>query len=389
MLRLERLESQARSLMATFRKNGFLAIDPPIIQPADAFLNSVGEDLRIRTYVFSDPEGQELCLRPDITVPTSLHYLAEHQTDYATARYCYYGPAFRYQSADAGPEKPSEIWQAGIESFGIDDREKAETEIVKVTIEALQAAGLNEFRLRMGDIELFYALLDALEMPKRWRVRLKNSFWRPRSFQTLLAELADPSGKEPREPCGKQVPCLDLNAPKQAKETVGAFLDKKKIPMIGVRTLDEITQRLLEQAADQRESGLSSEVVAIINAYLQISGPPRAALARINDLKDSAGLKLGPALKACSRRINLFAKAGIDLRCSEFAGNFGRQLEYYSGFMFQIEPAATGHTPPPIAGGGRYDKLIETLGGTQHVPAVGCTIYAERLLQAIYGVEDE
>ena len=35
----------------------------------DESLDAIGEALRARTYVFIDPDGDELCLRPDLTVP--------------------------------------------------------------------------------------------------------------------------------------------------------------------------------------------------------------------------------------------------------------------------------------------------------------------------------
>ena len=34
----------------------------------------------------------------------------------------------------------------------------------------------------------------------------------------------------------------------------------------------------------------------------------------------------------------------------------------------------------PIAIGGRYDKIFEELGSADPIPAVGCSIYVDRLL---------
>ncbi|MFX9185028.1 ATP phosphoribosyltransferase regulatory subunit, partial [Acinetobacter baumannii] len=85
-----------------------------IIQPAGVFLDAVGETLRARTYIFNDPDGQELCLRPDLTVPTCRLHI-ERSADPATpARYCYNGAAFRYQPAGADAAHPREFRQAGI-----------------------------------------------------------------------------------------------------------------------------------------------------------------------------------------------------------------------------------------------------------------------------------
>ena len=72
----EALSAQAQRLMSVFTRAGYELVAPAIIQPAGIFLDVVGEELRARTYVFSDPEGRELCLRPDLTIPACRHYLS-------------------------------------------------------------------------------------------------------------------------------------------------------------------------------------------------------------------------------------------------------------------------------------------------------------------------
>src|SRR5262245_60098270 len=114
---IDALNAEARRLMAAFARAGYERIAPAVIQPADLFLDVVGESLRARTYVFTDPEGAELCLRPDLTVPTCRLHLERHADAGTRARYCYAGSAFRYQPAGADRAHPREFGQAGIESF--------------------------------------------------------------------------------------------------------------------------------------------------------------------------------------------------------------------------------------------------------------------------------
>src|SRR5690606_12348002 len=95
------------------------------------------------------------------------------------ARYCYNGPAFRFQPTGVTAAHPREFRQAGIELFGEPQREQADAEVVSLTLEAIRAAGLTSYGLRIGDLGLFQALLDAIEMPARWRERLRHHFWRP------------------------------------------------------------------------------------------------------------------------------------------------------------------------------------------------------------------
>jgi ATP phosphoribosyltransferase regulatory subunit len=67
-----------------------------------------------------------------------------------------------------------------------------------------------------------------------------------------------------------------------------------------------------------------------------------------------------------------------------FAASFGRDLEYYTGFVFQIE-ALTEEGAMQIAGGGRYDDLLSDIGSPVPVSAVGCAIDLTRLLATVGG----
>jgi len=67
---------RAQRLVASYVRAGYTPIDPPVLQPAEPFLDLSGEDIRRRMFLASDPHGDELCLRPDLTIPVSRAYLA-------------------------------------------------------------------------------------------------------------------------------------------------------------------------------------------------------------------------------------------------------------------------------------------------------------------------
>jgi ATP phosphoribosyltransferase regulatory subunit len=357
---------------------GYEQVAPSIIQPADIFLDQIGEQLRSRTYVFTDLAGEELCLRPDLTVPVSRLYLERHPKADRPARYCYNGPAFRFQLH--APRTYREFRQAGIECFGESDQLAADVEIMLLAVEAVRRAGLEAFRLRFGDIALFYALLDALALPERWRLKLRHYFWRPQAFHALLARLArgeSSDGKGAAAPLVREIAGLP---PEQAEERVAAYLDAQGLPLSGNRTLSEITARLVDHAADLGAAPLPREVATVIDAYLDVAAPPKEAADRIALIAKGAGIDLGPALDALNRRFARLEAAGVALGNAIFAAEFGRNLEYYSGLVFQIE-ALGGEEA--IAGGGRYDGLLGFLGAPRAVPAIGCAIHTERLLAAV------
>jgi ATP phosphoribosyltransferase regulatory subunit len=376
------LEAQASTLLGLFGRAGYEQVAPSIIQPADIFLDQIGEEIRSRTYVFTDLAGDELCLRPDLTVPVSRLYLERHPKADQAARYCYNGPAFRFQPQGDDQAHPREFRQAGIECFGEGDKESADVEIVLLAVEAVRRAGLKDFRLRFGDIALFYALLDALALPERWRLKLRHYFWRPQAFHALLARLAKgerPNGDGPTATLAASLAGLKSD---RAEELVGAYLEQQGLPLSGNRTLGEITARLIDHAADLRAEPLPREVATVIDYYLAVSAPPMEAAERIAMIAKGAGIDLGLALDASKRRFERLATSGIDLGQAIFATEFGRSLEYYSGLVFQIEAEGSDEA---IGGGGRYDGLLSYLGAPKAVPAIGSAIHTERLLAAARG----
>ena len=68
-------DARAQALVASFARAGYAQIAPPVLQPAEPFLDLSGEDIRRRMFLTSDPDGRELCLRPDLTIPVSRAYL--------------------------------------------------------------------------------------------------------------------------------------------------------------------------------------------------------------------------------------------------------------------------------------------------------------------------
>jgi len=377
------LDAQARTIIELFSGAGYGFIDPDILQPADIFLDRSGEDIRSRTYVFTDPSGAELALRPDLTVPACRYYLEHEPAGRGEVRYCYSGPAFRFQPDGHDELRPREFDQVGLELYGAGDAETAEAEIIALTIEAVRAAGLSDFKVKLGDLGLFNKLLDGIDMPGRWRRRLKNHFWRPQTFHETLVRLAD----DPGAASGREVEFMGEAYGGGQAQTMAALAERFEaggIPVVGGRSIEEIAARVCEKAADRNAHPLPSEHVALIENYLSVAGQPRDALQKIMGLIVSAGLDMSTSLAAFARRITLMQDRGIAVESCRFLAEFGRSSAYYTGFVFQIG-CDTPSGPMPIAGGGRYDGLMSDIGARNPVPAVGCAIHTGRLLAAVRG----
>ncbi len=382
--KFEALEAQAQKIMQVFIKAGHEAVSPAIIQPAGVFLDVIGESLRARTYVFTDPDGDELCLRPDLTVPTCRLHLERHGEGVAKARYCYNGPAFRFQPVGADRAHPREFRQAGIENFGSNDRERVDAQTVATILEALKAAGLKSSKLRIGDLGLFRALIRAIDMPDRWRQFLTHLFWRPDAFRVELKRLS-----QPRAETLKSIPAelragIDPGDLNKSERAVIEYVTAKGIDTSGTRSISEVASSLMWRVADAKADPLPPETVSLIERYLAISGPAKAAGASLKDLLRERGGAMAPVLEAYHKRLQYMSELGVDVVHTEFSAEFGRQLEYYTGFVFEVLSPDLGPNSA-IAGGGRYDDLMKATGAKSDVPAVGAAIHTERLLGVIQG----
>ncbi len=378
----EALEANAQTLLSVFTRAGFEAVSPAIIQPAGVFLDVVGEKLRARTYVFSDRDGDELCMRPDLTVPTCRLHIERHPEGAMPAKYSYNGPAFRFQPQGNDLAHTREFRQTGIEAFGEANRERAEAEIVATVVAGLEATGLSSYTLRFGDLGILRTILKAAEMPARWRQRLMHLFWHPEAFKAELRRLTVEPGAASAHIPKALCDLLDPVDPQAAEAAVVSYLEANGKEVIGQRSTAEITEILLGRVADARSEPLSEKTAQLIASYVAIVAPARASARRIRELATLMGVNIEAAIGAYEWRLELMSRSGVDIDRAEFSADFGRALEYYTGFVFEVLTPSLGRRSP-VAGGGRYDHLLKAVGAPQEVPAVGAAVHTDRLLPAL------
>ena len=370
---LAALDTQSGAILKLFAERGYGRVEPSILQPADIFLDRSGEEIRRRTYVLSDPAGHELCLRPELTIPTCR--LAVEMGASFPSRLSYHGPAFRYQPAE--PHRPAQFFQTGVELLGLVDRAAGDGEVLQLAILGLRAAGLRNFNVKLGDLELFSALIEALDVPSQWRARLKRHVWRHGYFEQLLQRLTAGMKSDQQ----RLLAHLGGLSDSEAHAAVEGLLDMMGEAPMGLRTREEIAERLLEQAADAAALKLDGKIADLITSVLAISGPAEKALADIRALAKSARLRLDGPVKAMEGRLDVLAKLGVSPEQVSFAARFGRNMGYYTGFVFEMW-SNDAEGPVQVAGGGRYDTLLEALGAKRPVPAIGCALRVERVFAA-------
>lgn len=363
------------ALKALLASGGNRFAEPAVLQPAALFLELAGEDLRRRMFLTAGAGGDELCLRPDFTIPVCNMHLRGGSAD-RPAGYAYLGPIFR-QRADG----PLESLQAGLERLGDADLEVADADVLARALEAVRLLGIARPQVRLGDEGLFTALIEALPLPQAWRRRLSAAFGDTARVLAALDRLEGRTGEAPAVPIAGALADAD---PETARALVENMLAVAGLTPVGGRSPGEIADRLVEQAALAAGARLAPEAARILRGYLAIAAPLDRAADAVAAFAAGAGLDLSAALERFSRRTALIAERGVETGTIAFAGEFGRRLDYYTGFMFEIHdrsrPAASGNGQ--IVGGGRYDRLLQLMGAGESVPAVGFSIWLERVVPA-------
>ena len=365
------LLSRAEGLLASFASAGYLPARPAILQPAEPFLDLSGEDIRKSLYLTTDGSGDELCLRPDLTIPVARDYLASRRAG-QPAGFCYLGPVFRYRGG-----KSSEFLQAGVESFGRRDYAAADAEMLALALEATGAFKAFDVDVRIGDVALFAALLDALKLAPVWRRRLTKDFNRKVSVAQDIERLTLQT-KGARPDYQGVLSALAGSDRKAALAMVADLMSIAGATNVGGRTTSEIADRFLEQST--LAASLPNETAVLIERFLAISGEPDAALAKLRELVADTRIDITAAIDQLESRIGFMAARGLDTHAMRFATAFGRGVDYYTGFEFELHRKNNG--TEPLVAGGRYDGLMTRLGSRQPIPAVGFSVWIETLALA-------
>src|SRR5258706_14262686 len=146
---------------------------------------------------------------------------------------------------------------------------------------------------------------------------------------------------------------------------------------VGGRSVSEIADRFLEQST-LKGGALPRDALTVIKRFLSIAGGPDDAIAQLRALADDAKLDITAAIDQFESRVGFMAARGIDTSKTRFCTSFGRGLDYYTGFEFELHK---GNGAEPLVAGGRYDGLMTQLCAPAPIPAVGVSAWAEALTQ--------
>jgi ATP phosphoribosyltransferase regulatory subunit len=168
------------ALAETFRRFGYIEAIPPSFEFYETVAAEAGTQMREELYRFFDRDGRTLALRADFTIPIARIVATKLYDQPLPLRFYYIGSVFRYEEPRAGRRR--EFTQAGIELIGA-HTPAADAEAIALASEALRAMGVRDFRLNVGQMAYFKALVLDLSLSDEQVAQLKEAIERRASTQ--------------------------------------------------------------------------------------------------------------------------------------------------------------------------------------------------------------
>jgi len=345
-----KLKNLSEKILRSVKTMGFKYIELPSVIEANHIVKRSGENFRKFIFSFSDQNGNELCLRPDLTIVSCLRYLENKFK--GKEKIFYSGQAYRKSQ-----NKNDSIIrnQIGFEIIGSQNEKNDDKEIINTSLKSLKNLKYSSGTLTLGNVEIFNTLISKLDIPKRWKLRLSRHFWREEYFNDLLKRLETNSDVDPT--------IVEIDKKRYFK-----MLKENKSSIIAGRFIEEILSSFEKKIKDPRRPSKGKNVSKIIKEFLKIKCPINKAAGELNKFFKKYKINLVVDQKYFPISNNKISKLNVI-----FSTSFGRQLEYYTGMVFKIDIKLKNKVTN-IYNGGRYDHLISDLGSTKEIPAVGAAI---------------
>ena len=303
----------SENILKAVKSRGYKYIELDAVIGADQIIQRSGENFRQHMFSFQDPNGNEMCLRPDLTIVSCLRYL-KNKTK-TKEKIFYSGQAFRKMEDHGGKIIRNQI---GYEIIGSKSIRQDDNEIIQTSIKTIKKIKKTKLKIEIGNIKLFNLLLDKLKIPKRWKLRLSRHFWREKYFESLLKRLETNSDIDPL--------AVEIDKKRYSK-----MKSEKQNQMIGGRKISEILNRFNNKIRDPRKFAEGKKTASIIREYLKISCPINLVRKKLNNFFSKHKIKIDIKDEFFPLK-NKFVKNKII-----FSTNFGRELEYYTGMVFNIK----------------------------------------------------
>ena len=241
----------SEQIIKTFKNSGFVLSEPDVLIDSEFIIERSGEKFRSLMLTFESENGKIMCLRPDLTVASSINYLKKK----TKSKIYYSGQAYRRSE-----KKNSDFInnQLGIEIFGSKNQVQDDFKVISTILNSARKIKSKKIQIKVGDVSLFKKLIESLKIPERWKMRLKRHFWRPKYFEDLLNRLETNSDVNPAS--------VDID-----KKKFSEMKNLSQSSEIANRKVSEILTRFDRKIKDPRLFAENKKIAKIIRDFLKIN----------------------------------------------------------------------------------------------------------------------
>ena len=302
--------------------HGFDRVQTPIFETLDLFTAKSGPGVISQLYAFQDKGERDLTLRPELTAPVMRMIADELRMETKPLRLSYFGQCFRYEEFKTGRYR--EFFQYGVELIGATGP-LAEAEVIALSMDMLEACGLENWYVRIGHVGVLKDILIGLG---------------------LSDELQE----------GQSEPC-----------TASAMRYLDKADWDGLRELFS-------------KNGVSQESLESLKQLAQLEGG-KETLASARTILSDLGIENTEALdelESCVNYVELLSPVIPELQINLCVA---RGLDYYTGMVFEVHVPELGGEGQ-VLGGGSY-KLLHLFGLPDLDPSCGFGLGFDRIMLAL------
>ena len=302
--------------------HGFNRVQTPIFETLDLFTAKSGPGVISQLYAFQDKGERDLTLRPELTAPVMRMIADELRMETKPLRLSYFGQCFRYEEFKTGRYR--EFFQYGVELIGATGP-LAEAEVIALSMDMLDACGLENWYVRIGHVGVLKDILIGLG---------------------LSDELQE----------GQSEPC-----------TASAMRYLDKADWDGLSELFS-------------KNGVSQESLESLKQLAQLEGG-KETLASARTILSDLGIENTEALdelESCVNYVELLSPVIPELQINLCVA---RGLDYYTGMVFEVHVPELGGEGQ-VLGGGSY-KLLHLFGLPDLDPSCGFGLGFDRIMLAL------
>ena len=302
--------------------HGFNRVQTPIFETLDLFTAKSGPGVISQLYAFQDKGERDLTLRPELTAPVMRMIADELRMETKPLRLSYFGQCFRYEEFKTGRYR--EFFQYGVELIGATGP-LAEAEVIALSMDMLEACGLENWYVRIGHVGVLKDILTGLG-------------------------LSDELQEGQLEPC-----------------TASAMRYLDKADWVGLSELFS-------------KNGVSQESLESLKQLAQLEGG-KETLASARTILSDLGIENTEALdelESCVNYVELLSPVIPELQINLCVA---RGLDYYTGMVFEVHVPELGGEGQ-VLGGGSY-KLLHLFGLPDLDPSCGFGLGFDRIMLAL------